>query len=60
MNDYSVITVDNQFVATAITIALQMRRELPEDNYIEVKDMEIDPDTGYLILTVQRVEETIN
>ncbi len=60
MNDYTSITVDNHFIGHAITIALQMRNEIPDDTRIEIKDMEIDPDTGYLVLTVQRLEETIN
>lgn len=55
-----VITVDKHFIAQAVTVAMQMRGELEEEDYIVVNDMAIDEDTGYLHIVLERVKATIN
>jgi hypothetical protein len=60
MGDYTTITVDSNFLSMALTVALQLKSSIPDNIRVNIKDMEIDPETGYLILTVQHEEETIN
>lgn len=59
-NDYFTITVDENFLAQALTVAMQMRGELGTSEHILVHDFHQDEQSGHLVLTVQREEETIN
>lgn len=54
------ITVDNMFIGQALTIAMQMRGELEEEDFLVVKDMVIDDNTGYLNILVEKRKATIN
>ncbi len=54
------ITVDNVFIAQAVTVAMQMRGDLGDDEMLEVRDMRLDEDTGYLQLLIERKKVTVN
>lgn len=55
-----VVTVDSLFLAQTLTIAMQMRQEIGDDEYVEVKDMQIDQETGYLQLLIEKHRMTYN
>jgi len=54
------VTVDNNFIGGAITVAMQMRGELEDKESIVVHEMRINEDNGYLDLICERKKETIN
>lgn len=54
------ISIDENFIANALTIAMQMRGDLEEEDYLIVQDMQIDDKTGYLNLIVSKKRVTIN
>lgn len=58
MEDFT-ITVDDHFLAQAVTVAMQMRSELDEEEFIVVQDKQIS-DNGNLILLVAKKKATIN
>jgi hypothetical protein len=58
--DWATITVDHNFLQQALTIAMQMRGDIDENAYILVHEMSIDEETGYLNLTVEKKEQTVN
>ena len=59
MDDFT-ITVDDNFIAQALTVAMQMRGDLEEEDFLEIMDMQIDEKTGYLNLLVLKKKATIN
>lgn len=58
--DWATITVDQFFLQSALTVAMQMRGDIEEDEYIIVHDMDIDEETGYLNLSVEKKGQTVN
>lgn len=56
MEDFT-ITVDDHFLAQAITVAMQMRDELEDEEFIVVQDKQIH-NNGNLILLVARKKAT--
>jgi hypothetical protein len=59
LDDYNV-TVDTNFLANALTVVMQMKGDIEEDEYVVVYDMIIDDETGYLKLAVDKKRATIN
>lgn len=60
MNEWATITVDNKFIEQAITAVMHMRGELDEEEFVVVHEMEIDTETGYLNLVVEKRRVTVN
>ncbi len=59
MDDYN-ITVDSNFLSNALTVVMQMQGQIEESEYVEVLDMMIDDETGYLKMLVEKHEATLN
>lgn len=59
-NELMTVTVDNNFIGGAITVAMQMRGELEEKESIVVHEMRLNEDSGYLDLLCERKKETVN
>lgn len=53
------ITVDENFLAVALTSIMQMEGKLDDDSYLVVNGISINED-GYLEVTVEAFGETIN
>ena len=53
------ITVDENFLAAALTSIMQMEGKLDDDSYLVVNGRSINED-GYLEVTVEAFGETIN
>lgn len=58
--DWATITVDHNFLQQALTIAMQMRGDIEENEYVIVHEMDIDEDSGYLNLSVEKKEQRYN